>query len=42
MELDPRYVDVIVRRWQKLTGRRARLESTGEFFDDLERKVGAA
>lgn len=42
MELDPRYADVIVRRWQKLTGRSARLESTGEFFDDLERKVGVA
>ncbi len=27
MELDPRFVDVIVRRWQKFTGRRARNES---------------
>ncbi len=32
MELDPKYVDVIVRRWQTFTGRRAVLESTGEPF----------
>lgn len=38
MELQPQYVDVIVKRWQKETGRRARLESTGEMFDDLAKK----
>lgn len=38
MELQPRYVDVIVKRWQSETGRRARLESTGELFDDLASK----
>lgn len=31
-ELDPRYVDVIVRRWQELTGETATLESTGKTF----------
>ena len=33
MELDPKYVDVIVRRWQAFTGKQATLESTGETFD---------
>lgn len=32
MELDPQYVDVIVRRWQEFTGKQATLESTGEVF----------
>lgn len=30
MELDPRYVDVICRRWQTLTGQQPVLEATGE------------
>jgi DNA modification methylase len=30
VELDPRYVDVIVRRWEAATRRRAVLEATGE------------
>jgi len=34
MELDPRYCDVIVKRWQQFTGKRATLESTGEPFPD--------
>lgn len=32
MELDPQYVDVIVRRWKEFTGKQATLESTGEVF----------
>lgn len=32
MELDPRYCDVIVRRWQQFTGKTAVLESTGKPF----------
>jgi site-specific DNA-methyltransferase (adenine-specific) len=32
MELDPKYVDVIVRRWEDFTGQKAVLESTGEPF----------
>jgi DNA modification methylase len=32
MELDPRYCDVIVKRWQQFTGKIATLESTGEPF----------
>jgi DNA modification methylase len=32
LELDAKYVDVIVKRWQEYTGKRAVLESTGEEF----------
>ena len=32
IEIEPRYVDVAVRRWCKATGRTATLESTGEPF----------
>jgi DNA modification methylase len=32
VELDPRYCDVIVRRWQDFTGKQATLEETGEPF----------
>ena len=35
MELDPKYCDVIIKRWQTLTGKDAILESTGEKFNDL-------
>lgn len=35
MELDPRYVDVIVRRWQDFTGKFATLEATGATFDEV-------
>lgn len=42
MELDPRFVDVIVQRWQNLTGRTARLEATGETFAEVvARRAGA-
>ena len=32
MELDPKYVDVIVKRWEDFSGQKAVLESTGEPF----------
>jgi site-specific DNA-methyltransferase (adenine-specific) len=32
MELDPIFVDVIVKRWEQFTGRKAVLESTGKPF----------
>jgi DNA modification methylase len=40
MELDPKYIDVIVRRWEKLTGKQAVLEGDGRTFDEIsaERK----
>jgi DNA modification methylase len=33
IELDPKYVDVIVRRWQDWTGKQAIRESDGVLFD---------
>jgi DNA modification methylase len=35
MEIDEKYCDVIVKRWQDFTGKLATLESTGELFNDL-------
>jgi len=35
MELDPRYVDCIVRRWQDYTGQRAVLHGTGAAFEEV-------
>ena len=43
MEIDPKYADCIVRRWQQYTGRQAVLEADGRTFDDLAReRVGDA
>lgn len=36
MELDPKYVDVIVRRWQDFTGKQATLESDGRTFAEVQ------
>jgi DNA modification methylase len=36
MELDPKYVDTIIHRWQKHTNQKAILESTGKTFDEIE------
>jgi DNA modification methylase len=35
IELDPRYCDVIVRRWQAFTGGIARHEESGRAFHDM-------
>ena len=35
MEIDPKYCDVIVRRWQSFTGKSAILESNGRKFDSV-------
>jgi len=35
MELDPKYCDVIIKRWQDFTGKIATLEETGESFNEL-------
>lgn len=35
MELEPKYCDVIIRRWQRLTGQQAILESNGKTFDEF-------
>lgn len=36
MELDPKYCDVIVRRWQDFTGKQATLESDGRTFAEVQ------
>ncbi|WP_412057316.1 site-specific DNA-methyltransferase [Bartonella sp. DGB2] len=38
MELDPKYVDVIICRWQKMTGKQACLSDTNEAFEEVEKK----
>jgi len=42
MEIDPKYCDVIVTRWQNFTGQSATLESTGQTFTELQAERGAA
>jgi DNA modification methylase len=40
MEIDPLYVDAIVRRWQTFTGKQAMCASTGASFEECERASG--
>ena len=40
IELDPKYVDVIIRRWQVFSGQQARHAESGRTFDDLAGGVG--
>jgi DNA modification methylase len=44
MELEPQYVDVTIRRWERLTKQKATLAATGQTFDDIvaSRQGGAA
>ena len=35
IELDPKYVDVIVQRWQGLSGKKATLDGDGRTFEDV-------
>lgn len=41
VELEPRYVDVAVRRWQRFTSKKATLESSGQAFEVVEKERGA-
>jgi DNA modification methylase len=34
LELDPAYVDVVIRRWQRFTGRDATDQASGQSFDE--------
>jgi DNA modification methylase len=36
MEIDPKYCDVIIARWQEFTGKQATLEATGQTFAETE------
>jgi DNA modification methylase len=38
MELDPKYVDVVIRRWQELTGKHAVLDEDGRSFEDVSKE----
>lgn len=40
IEIDPRYVDVAVRRWEKKTGESARLDGSSATFADVADIVG--
>jgi DNA modification methylase len=42
LELDPKYVDVVVQRWQQLTGRRAILDGDGRSFEEIARERSQA
>jgi DNA modification methylase len=42
LELDPVYVDTVIRRWQALTGGSARHAASGRSFDDLACEAEAA
>jgi DNA modification methylase len=42
MEFDPKFADVIVKRWQDFTGQEATLEGSGETFNALASKRIAA
>jgi DNA modification methylase len=38
MELDEKYCDVIINRWQNYTGKKATLESTGQTYEELKQE----
>jgi DNA modification methylase len=40
MEIDPHYVDLIVRRWQEFTGKKAVLEGDGRGFEEVADERG--
>lgn len=42
IEYDPQYCDVIIRRWQELTGKRAVHAATGAAFEDVSARRAAA
>jgi len=38
VELDPKYVDVVIRRWQRYTGKQAVLDGDGRTFNEVARE----
>jgi DNA modification methylase len=41
LEIDPRYTDLIVRRWQQFTGKPAAREADGRSFDEIAEETRA-
>lgn len=41
MDLDPAYVDLTIRRWEKMTGGNAQLVGSGQTFSEVEAERGA-
>lgn len=39
IEIDPRYADVAIRRWQRVTGKDAVFEGSGETFDSIAEQI---
>ena len=35
LELDPKYADVIVQRWEQLSGKKATVEADGRTFEQI-------
>ena len=42
LEIDPRYIDVICKRWQDSTGKEATLDGDGRTFAEISRERSAA
>jgi DNA modification methylase len=42
LELDPKYVDVIIERWQQLSSKQARLDDGRSFSEVKTERAGAA
>jgi DNA modification methylase len=42
LELDPKYVDVVILRWQALTGKEATLDGDGRTFAEVNLERNAA
>ena len=42
IELDPKYCDVVIRRWQEFSGKQARHEESGRAFNDVSAGVEQA
>ena len=40
MELDPKYCDVIIKRWQDFTGKEAILESNNKNYEQVKNERG--
>jgi len=41
IELDPKYADVIVQRWQQLSGKKATLDGDGRTFEEIAHERAA-